>query len=444
MWGILFVFITPPFQAPDEDLHFYRAFHVSEGNIKASLRSGTAGGHLPRSLEDTVKVFSGVSFFHKHKQKIGDIISAAGRPLDSEDRVFINLRAMARLSPVAYIPQALGIMLGRLFDLPVLILMYLGRIFNLLFWILVMRRAIKNIPLLKWGVLLLALMPMSLFLASSLSADAMTNALSFLLIAVFLRCAFDKGVSVISRRELAVLFLYSGLAALSKPYLFLALLFLLIPREKFCCLRSYLKVFFSLLFTGIVVQGIWCFTIRELFVSIRAGVEALPHISLVVFDPLKYLAVLIGTLYANGFFYADSFIGRLGWLDTPLPLFLVISYYAVLILVPVLERPSGITIHYRQRVVALITALAGFIFVFTSQYLSYTPLWGDIIEGVQGRYFIPFAPVLFLILYNGNMPFNIRRYAAIVTGYAVFALSYTLVVLACRYYLPVEFYNALR
>ena len=33
IFGILFLMITPPFQVPDEPQHFYRAFHVSEGNI---------------------------------------------------------------------------------------------------------------------------------------------------------------------------------------------------------------------------------------------------------------------------------------------------------------------------------------------------------------------------------------------------------------------------
>ena len=31
--GILFVFLTPPFQSPDEDSHFKRSYQIAKGNI---------------------------------------------------------------------------------------------------------------------------------------------------------------------------------------------------------------------------------------------------------------------------------------------------------------------------------------------------------------------------------------------------------------------------
>jgi len=446
IWGILFVFITPPFQAPDENWHLYRAFHISEGNIKARLRPDIdmVGGYLPRSLKDVVtRVSSDIPFFHYHKQKIKDIISALSQPLNSYDRIFVNMRATDWISLIPYLPQALGILLGRIFNPPVLMLMYLGRLFNLFFWILIMHRAIKIIPVFKGVMLLLALMPMSLFLAASLNADALTDGIYFLLAATFLRYTFDKNRSI-AKRDLYIIFLLSALAALAKPHIYLFLLFLLIPGIKFGSKGRYLSTCIALFILGIMLQGIWTFAIRDLFVRIRTGVYTQQHIAFMLFYPLRYLAIMIKTLYMQFLFYVDSFIGRLGWLDTPSPLFLVISYYFVLTCTALLDSLKDVAIGYKQRIILFITVFVGCLFIFSSQYIYYTPIGDDIIEGIQGRYFIPLSPAFFLLFYNRRIRINMKYYTVMIAGYSVFVLSYTLVVLICRYYLDPAFYRPFR
>ncbi|MCK6693665.1 MAG: DUF2142 domain-containing protein, partial [Thermoanaerobaculia bacterium] len=51
-FGAILVFITPPFQSPDEYNHFFRAFQVSKGRFyPETLHHNRLGGYLPASLD---------------------------------------------------------------------------------------------------------------------------------------------------------------------------------------------------------------------------------------------------------------------------------------------------------------------------------------------------------------------------------------------------------
>lgn len=78
-----------------------------------------------------------------------------------------------------------------------------------------------------------ALMPMVLHQASSLSADALTIAMSFLFVAVILRLSFDEGVRTLRTQEY-VLVAFITLGTMSCKFnLWMLLLLLLIPGQKF-------------------------------------------------------------------------------------------------------------------------------------------------------------------------------------------------------------------
>ena len=46
-FGVAVMLLNPPFQAPDEGDHFYRAFQISEGGFVGQKGFGNAGGPLP-------------------------------------------------------------------------------------------------------------------------------------------------------------------------------------------------------------------------------------------------------------------------------------------------------------------------------------------------------------------------------------------------------------
>src|SRR5262245_31241124 len=55
VFGLLFLVITPPVQVSDEPVHFYRAYYLASGKLRA-VRIGDmgVGAELPRSISATI------------------------------------------------------------------------------------------------------------------------------------------------------------------------------------------------------------------------------------------------------------------------------------------------------------------------------------------------------------------------------------------------------
>jgi uncharacterized membrane protein len=131
--------------------------------------------------------------------------------------------------------------------------------------------------------------------------------------------------------------------------------------------------------------------------------------------------------------YAEQFVGWLGWLDTRLPSWLWITYGVVLFGVALLDGNPHIAMSRLQRLLLGMIGIGSLLLVMTIGYVMWNQIGSTNIWGIQGRYFIPFAPTLFLVLYNRR--FHLPGYlkAALV----VFCMASSLVTLAVlidRYY----------
>ena len=190
--GLLFggsmIFLTPPFNVPDEQGHWFRCYQCSLGEVYASRKGDLVGGELPESLQDvylaTIESAQIDVEVRISPEKFG---KAMAIPLDPGRQRFFSFPAMARYSPVTYLPAATAIAVGRLTGRTPLRLFYLGRAGTLIGYLLLVVAAVWLMPVQKWTLALLGLMPMSIFLAASLSPDALSIALSLLGIAMILR-----------------------------------------------------------------------------------------------------------------------------------------------------------------------------------------------------------------------------------------------------------------
>ena len=95
-------------------------------------------------------------------------------------------------------------------------------------------------------------------------------------------------------------------------------------------------------------------------------------------------------------FYYTSFIGNLGWLDTPLPSSLYFCVSVALILSIVLTTALGQTAEQRIAAAALLLiSLSAVFLIFLALLVQWTDVHATRIDGVQGRYFI--IPCLCLV-----------------------------------------------
>jgi uncharacterized membrane protein len=184
IFGTLFAVITPPFQAPDEASHFYRAYQVSELHLFPRVIPGGYGDYLPQSTTVTANATGQqIQLNSKARYRVQATFEQLNQPLNSRKTVPVQFNAAETYSPIAYIPQAIGIFVGRIMNLSPILLLLFGRLANVIFWASILYLAIKITPVGKWGFAVLGLTPMALFMAGSVSEDVATNGLAFLLFA---------------------------------------------------------------------------------------------------------------------------------------------------------------------------------------------------------------------------------------------------------------------
>lgn len=437
-FGILFLLVIPPFQVPDEAAHFLRAYQVSEGKIVAEKRDNATGGLIPKSLLDSVTIWNQIPFHPERKATNKQFFETFNISLKKREKLFWNFANTALYSPIPYLPQAIGIALGKVFYLSPIILMYLGRLTNLLISVYITFLAIKIAPAFKWVFFLLALTPMATFQRASLSADSLINSIAILLIATISSCAFDINKEKIVRTDIIVLCLLSILLSLSKQvYFLIPFLCFLIPKYKFGTQKKYLAICLFLSLTSAIAWISWSFVIKGIYVPLKPGIAVVDEQArFILSNPVRFALILLNDLNVNIKGYREQFIGVLGWLDTQLPGNLVTSYEYILVLTALIDSRPNVIILLRDKLKIFAVLLSTIFLLYLLIYLSWTPVGQKVVEGIQGRYFIPLAPLLLLLFYNRKVSLKIRtnKLGLVIVSYSLFALIISLSVLLNRYY----------
>jgi len=129
------------------------------------------------------------------------------------------------------------------------------------------------------------------------------------------------------------------------------------------------------------------------------------------------------------------FVGQLGWLDTNMSWFFIIPYFMLLFLVALTEYQEKIYINMNQKIIISAISIATVLLICLATYITLTPVGNDRIHRIQGRYFIPIAPLLFLLLYNHKTKFSFKWKELAIICISVISLIYTIIVLIRRYYI---------
>jgi hypothetical protein len=117
----------------------------------------------------------------------------------------------------------------------------------------------------------------------------------------------------------------------------------------------------------------------------------------------------------NGGYILDSFVGLLGWIDVELPALLTNAYLLILLLAALALSGSDVKLGFTKKSLLAFLLVFAFIVVHTAMFIYATRPGRDQVFGVQGRYFIPVAPLFFMLFYNRylgpklNVLFSSRR-----------------------------------
>ena len=155
---------------------------------------------------------------------------------------------------------------------------------------------------------------------------------------------------------------------------------------------------FSIVSAAVLAWDLWCARPIVAVTLRRAGIDPAAQVASVLGHPALLWQVPIVVAvhqWSAGLPYARQFVGVLGALDVSLPGIYVAAAWAMIGLASSMARPA-VNDGPAQVVVgvAILVSCAG---IFAGQYLSWTVVGSHLVEGVQGRYFIPlalFAPLM--------------------------------------------------
>jgi len=360
-----------------------------------------------------------------------------------DGQMHISNVAANTYSCAPYLVAAAAIAFTNTVSRSAIVLMYSARLANLVFYLALIYVALRILPVGRLGMFCLALMPMTLHQAASVSADSPTIASAFLFVAYVSYLAFDPRSTIISTRQLILAGALLVFASLCKFNLWFSLLVLLIPAARIGTMRKKLVAASATLAALLLVSALWQMVNRQnlaVFVAAKtaAGIFLGANIHFVVYHPVEFVSVLSRTWGSNASMYAREFVGALGWLTIDLPSWIVWCYIGFLLMAVSVD--TGVRFSSAQRTVCAIVVCASMLSIFVFQWTTETPrlyfaqeILGThrgLIHSVQGRYFIPFAPILLLLATNGKM--RLKASIAVACGVALVLVA-ACVSLACIY-----------
>lgn len=388
---IMFLVIMPMFKSHDEQRHWLRAYEISEGQFLTQIHDGKVESNLPKNVINPLNEYWRYIDYN-------DIKKATSVKLDNENRAFADMSYVAVYTPIQYIPQAIGISIARLFTDRILIMTYAARIANLIVAMGLIYLAIKTTPIGKKIFLLSSMFPLTIEAFSSMSPDALTISISFLFVAYILKLVFGENNKV-NRKDIVILSILSIIIAFCKiVYIPLVFLLFIIPKEKFKSKRNKLLIITLIIITALILNIGWLITANG-YLSLSSEGTSGGQVLNVLKHPIEYIKMFLYSLNVNGQRYLTSlFGGELGWNEFSLYFFVPYIFCALFVFTSSTDKGIKDKFTLFPKILITLIILIIFALIFTSLYVQWTKPGNVTIEGVQGRYFIPFIPLIGILL----------------------------------------------
>lgn len=420
-FGSIIIFANPPLRGPDEIAHFLRIYSYSRGQLlpitEINARKGifvsprlynqlyffkTAGEVFARSREEGMRYGQIMAEYSKLADTLGDETEQAS--------MFAPFAGTEGYNPIAYIPHIVAAEIGRLLKLDLAGMLLLMRFFGLLAFTAVAAYAIAITPALKWGFVLIAMLPVSLYSRTVLSADGAALSYALAITALCFRAARNPAAGKVWERSL-----WMTLCALSKqPQIIFVLLELMICRLKDLPRRW--RSLAIVVLPGLILSPLWVVAVSADIAVWRLLEER--NDSSEQFDPLWKLLYMWDHPYhfplaawsaLSGWAGRlwQELIGIVGWQDILLPPWTYCVLTVLLLLVPLQKLQLDGAVRARVAVISGLVVLGYIVLVYLIFFLIYTPIDTDHVRGVQGRYFVialPVAAIFIAAVVNRELP----------------------------------------
>ncbi len=400
-FGGIYMLIFPPFSTPDEDIHYANAYTLS--NMLMFQETTDADGYVYMRADDAALSLP----TEPEKEEYLYIAKALFSGIENSEMIVSTYQGTDTFIWI-YLPQALGLTLGRLLQAGPLLSWYLARFFNLLVYGIMIYKAVSWMPFASFSPVAISLMPMVLELISSLSYDAGVIGLSLMFTAYALRLIYISP-TVKKKDVVMVTLLMAFLTPVKVIYSVLALLMFCIPKQKFGTRKKYGMT------AGVMILGMIATTLAaqaSRFVIYLSGNNTTPEaiggegyqLSTLLLNPGMVAKIYLESIRRMGGTQLGMMLGdKLGYIIIPVNLIIIMAVLLCLIfsVIHVEQEPLYVTWKHKWIFTAICVAiyfLANFLML-----LAWTQAGLPYIQGVQGRYYIPGLLLLLCITRSRNL-----------------------------------------
>jgi len=386
-FGLIYLIIIPPCEAPDEPAHFARAYGITEGQFVLKDH--------PRELLEFVK-----KSMRRHESFYEFITNI----LHNDKSRFENLAFNTALySPFPYVFHSTIIKIVSLAtnsENKFKVYFYFARAVSLALFIGVILWLCAYSYNLKWIVFWVFTNPMALAQASTINLDIVIFCASILILL--------SSIYIEKKYNIFLIIIAGFFLMLSKPVytpiLILPLITIFIKdiEKKYSKLLGLVVAYAAMFLTGVIWGAVSRkYGVFDHYIEVSGSVRLSPHDHLVhaLTSPIDFLKIIFNTFVQNGLQIYHQFVGILAWLDVPVSVWVTVLWgiFAIIILFSVDTGELKFT-KKQARCLGLVfisTALLCFILVMLSGYILWTPVSSETIP-LQGRYFHVIVATLFL------------------------------------------------
>ena len=391
--SISYAIFVSPLNVPDEGSHIMKAYDMSIGHILTQVdEQGQSYSMILKYLEN---------YSYTRFPDYRTVINEMQKTTDYNDNVRTVCAAQGN-SPIMYLGTTLGLLIGRLFNINIILSIYLARMINIIIFLVFGYFTIKKLPFGKLAMAVYLCMPMMLQQAASCSADAILNAILIYYIAHLVYMTFKE--TGITKKDKIILYILTALVAMFKyVYILVAgILFITVFNKKEDRKERLKTIGIMILIGSIFAIGWFTFVSRyksspEITIEYnkRANVDTTKQISYIKENPIEFIKTFVREYMVYGPEYIFGAVGsKLGWLNVEVSSGIITTYIIILILSIITEN-SKYEFKAKSKIWIITIILAISALLKISMYLFFTPVGLERICGVQGRYY---TPILFLAL----------------------------------------------
>jgi uncharacterized membrane protein len=435
IFGLIMMIIITPMSAPDEQLHYENCLQISnylfghaEDHIMvdyAYANDGYFSGHYNTSTAYTRLIKE----FNEPMELSGDLKECNS---DAEGSYYLY-----------YIPQTIGIVLGRLLNINMLKLFYLGRLTNLIFYAICIYIALKNTPKYKLLFGMIATMPMFIQQVSSYSYDSFVFGLSFVELAFILKWIHQE--EIISKKDYIFALIVSVILAPAKVvYGLFSFLYFFVPWQRFGSKKKKTLLVLLLCSPAIILVSyniilrLWnqIVNLFTVFADESDDVNYIFTVKLwnmpyILEHPVETIMIILRTIrYQIKSWFYDSISHTLSGHTLVLPLYITYIHIVLLFISSFVKQEKMESIGFKLTNILICISIG--LLTIVGMLAGWTERGAQMVNGVQGRYFCPLLSYFFITFNNNKFSIStkVSKYlicAQILVYFEVivYVLSYT-------------------